>query len=581
MAFHSLKSSRKAKETRSFVTAQSTPSGESHSINANHAYDEGDLISATEETELVPLNGLYERLSSLALEVRKSSQYGRGIYSKLDAKAGSILISIKPNVSVLSASCLSSYCSSCCGPALDSGLKRCTRCRTVWYCNAICQNRDWPIHKLECDALQKWALNAPSHDVSVPSDAVRCLGRILWSEQKEGLGSNFTKEINLMQSRKLYFGNCRKLTSAGDLVDLISRFTTNTFTLTSHTLTPIGICVCPTIAFTNHSCDPNAVIVFPRASSDASVQEPLLNLVSIKDIKPNEEVRISYIDTTLPKELRKKDLKETYNFTSLKRMSIREFLCGALNLVAVNAQYPQKVANSIRLNGMAHSFCVCLLENAMTRCTQCKTAVTSVDSVLDALRVGQEAFDKVTLLQSKDPKKAKHITTNMLPILTSAGLTPSCHPLLALTRLHLELLIASLSSALTQDCLDETIRTAGMYSAGLTLLLPKGHPVRGIALGELGKLLAVDEPSPATDPSKDSTKFPPSGPPRLKLAYEYLVRAYDELIIGFGRQNGGGQVGSQIREAIVRLEKELGVWTHGIQNVLEDTRAVESRGPKE
>ena len=142
-----------------------------------------------------------------------------------------------------------------------------------------------------------------------------------------------------------------------------------------------------------------------------------------------------------------------------------------------------------------------------------------------------------------------------------------------MTRLHQELLIDSLStSSVTQELLDEAIRTAAKYSAGLQTLLPKGHPVRAVALGELGKLLAVDEPAPTSASDHAAAgKFPPSGPPRLKLAYESFVKAHEELQIGFGKKVGGGQLGADIREAIVRLEKELGIWTTGIRNVLEDT----------
>ena len=101
------------------------------------------------------------------------------------------------------------------------------------------------------------------------------------------------------------------LTSAGDLVDLISRvrlptvwreisahstqFTTNTFTLTAPSLTPIGICVSPAAAFCNHSCDPNAVIVFPRLPSSSASQEPLLHLVALQDVAQGKEVRFSKV----------------------------------------------------------------------------------------------------------------------------------------------------------------------------------------------------------------------------------------------------------------------------------------------
>lgn len=176
------------------------------------------------------------------------------------------------------------------------------------------------------------------------------------------------------------------------------------------------------------------------------------------------------------------------------------------------------------------------------------------------------------LISDPDMAKAKQLTTNMVPILTSAGLAPSCHPLLAMTRLHQELLVASLGSTFTQEALDETIRAAAKYSTGLGSILTYGHPVRAVALAELGKLLAVDEPSPPEENAASAAQFPPHGAARLKLAYQTLVQARSELTIGFGKANVGGQLGSEIREILVRLEKELGVWTEGIRNALEDAQ---------
>lgn len=145
-------------------------------------------------------------------------------------------------------------------------------------------------------------------------------------------------------------------------------------------------------------------------------------------------------------------------------------------------------------------------------------------------------------------------------------------------RLHLELLVGCFRDGMSQRVLDDAIRSAAKYSAGLSNILPHGHPVRGVGIAELGKLLAVDEPSP-TNSSQSPTAasaFPPSGPARLKLAHETLVRALEELRIGFGKSNGGGEVGKEVRETILGLEKELGIWTQGIRNVLADTRAARS-----
>jgi hypothetical protein len=83
-------------------------------------------------------------------------------------------------------------------------------------------------------------------------------------------------------------------------------------------------------------------------------------------------------------------------------------------------------------------------------------------------------------------------------------------------------------------------------------------------------MLAVDEPQPQTEEAQ-TPMYPPSGAPRLKLACETLVRARNELMVGFGILNEGGEVGRAVRENVVALEKELGVWRQGVRNVLEDT----------
>ena len=91
------------------------------------------------------------------------------------------------------------------------------------------------------------------------------------------------------------------------------------------------------------------------------------------------------------------------------------------------------------------------------------------------------------------------------------------------------------------------------------MILTEGNPIRGVALAEFGKLLAVDEmeAKPANAPTDGLPRpdaFPPTGPPRLKLAYETLLRAREELLIGFGRANEGGKVGRSVRDALAALE---------------------------
>jgi SET and MYND domain-containing protein len=173
-----------------------------------------------------------------------------------------------------------------------------------------------------------------------------------------------------------------------------------------------------------------------------------------------------------------------------------------------------------------------------------------------------------------DPAKAHQLTSKLIPILASAGLAPSAHPLLALTRLYTALLITKLANTPTQTALDEAVIAATKVSAGLGEVLRHGHPVRGIARAELGKLLAVDEPEPRAPgtAAEEALRYPPSGVKRLRLALETLVHARAELSVGFGAANEGGLVGRGVREDIVKLERELGAWKKGVGEALKDAR---------
>ncbi|KAG6879081.1 hypothetical protein C0992_005289 [Termitomyces sp. T32_za158] len=162
------------------------------------------------------------------------------------------------------------------------------------------------------------------------------------------------------------------------------------------------------------------------------------------------------------------------------------------------------------------------------------------------------------------------------PMLTPIGASVS--PIVALINHSCEpnavsLLIDALPSPPTQGSLDDAIRATQRSSTGTTAILPYGHPIRGITFAELGKLLAVDEPSPNQPSSRAEAAliYPPSGPPRLKLALETMLRARSELLVGFGAQSEGGEVGKDARETVVALEKEMAVWKQGVKNVLEDT----------
>ncbi|KAJ7817361.1 SET domain-containing protein [Mycena olivaceomarginata] len=508
---------------------------------------------------------------SLAILVGLSLLKGKPpIYGCL---VGQVILAVKPHAAALSNERLDLHCSQCFGEGNHASLKRCTKCQAVYYCDSTCQNADWPLHKT---------------NTSIPSEAIRCLGRIMWKRQKQGPLSAWTREIDLLQSHTkdiepaayelhahLAISLVRYLGLSLPIHPVFSSLQ-NTFTITDPSLTPLGVSVSPPVALINHSCDPNAVVVFPR--SRPNTQEPLMQVIALRDIVAGEEILTAYIDTTLPKALRQASLRETYLFSCA---------CALCTFAA-----PVDPRESVWCPKACGGMCPTPTEeNSLSQCTKCRAVLQKTDEVLDAVRIGQQALDKATLLQFSDPAKSKQLSSKLVPILASAGATPSSHPLLALTRLHTALLIADLhhpqsqsqSDAPTtptptpteaQAALDEAVVAATKAVAGLEGILRYGHPVRGIARAELGKLLAVDEPAPRAPgtAAEEAMRYPPSGVKRLRLALETLVSARGELGVGFGAPNEGGVVGRTVRDDIVRLERELAVWKKGLGEALRDAK---------
>ncbi|KAJ7041558.1 hypothetical protein C8F04DRAFT_1031308 [Mycena alexandri] len=690
MSFTKLKAARQAKHSYSYVTPTSQHSESSASANSSSALPSEALTPEPEPQLVEPAKiivhedggaKLYTSLPSY-LEIRTSPTSGRGLWTTRGCSAviliyfcaGQVLLAAKPHAAALSNDRLGQHCSQCFGV----GAKRCTKCQIVFYCDSACQTLDWPLHKHECAALERIAA---SGETALPSDAIRCLGRILWGRRRAGVASVWTREIDGLQShtttatsqsqsqlhthlalalvRYLGLSSPAEIAAFGiesgrELAALVSKFTTNTFTLTDPALAPLGAGVAPSIALINHACEPNAVVVVPRASSafastfvkgegdknaDARAKmEPLMQVVALRDIGAGEEILTAYIDTTLPREQRRAALRETYHF------ECECALCGPSS--SGTATSPgTKITDGGEVDPRSSVWCpkqcggTCPAPTddiPLSRCVKCRAPLHKTDEVLDAVRVGCEALEKAGTLQFTDPDYALRLTTNLLPILSSAGLTPGAHPLLGLARLHSALLIAGLASqpgssqsatpagpstpapppptaADAQASLDAAIRAAAQVVAGLDMVLRYGHPVRGIARAELGRLLAVDEPAPnvpaagagapasvlssssaavsSSSPLASSSsiltpsnpavlrteppRFPPSGAPRLRLALDTLVRARAELLIGFGVANEGGAVGREVREDIVRIERELGVWRKALGEGIKDAKDLE------
>jgi hypothetical protein len=147
MSFADIRAQRNLRTRKSYVTAPISGSPEVSSHN---------FAPVVECPVVLPPDGLYQSLPS-SLEIRSSTTSGRGVWVKsahnpgenfshnniwditliLAMLQGSVLISLTPDIIVLSNQYLDSHCSACAGTAPVTGLKRCTKCRTVWYCDNV------------------------------------------------------------------------------------------------------------------------------------------------------------------------------------------------------------------------------------------------------------------------------------------------------------------------------------------------------------------------------------------------------------------------------------------------------------
>ncbi|KAG5857365.1 hypothetical protein ANANG_G00018700 [Anguilla anguilla] len=81
--------------------------------------------------------------------------------------------------------------------------------------------------------------------------------------------------------------------------------TCNCFSISDGELQEVGVGLYPSVSLLNHACRPNCVMVF---------EGRILRLRAVRDIRPLEELTISYTDVMTPSQDRRKGLREQYCF---------------------------------------------------------------------------------------------------------------------------------------------------------------------------------------------------------------------------------------------------------------------------
>ncbi|POY74692.1 hypothetical protein BMF94_2167 [Rhodotorula taiwanensis] len=512
-----LKSKRRAKET----SAQRTAADPSTETASPTTVD--DVVPLAEspspDTPSLPLWEPADLPGTISIE--QLAGRGRGLFARTPIKGGTTLLATKPLVSVLDSRNLPHRCSHCFRSVDELEVKvvqakpkllQCSLCHTLQYCSPSCQKVDWAVHKKECVAIRSAIKQSKAHGaVRLPDAPLRALGRLLWTAQAnaevwrqvetlESHRAQLTAEeqekfFQLSVSLSAYVGQETLVPScpnAASVIDLCSRFVSNSFALTCPTdLSNIGVSISPLTAMINHSCAPNAVVVYPSFPDSTSSDRRYMAVVALRDLVAGEEILTSYVDLSSTKAARQKELEERYKFRCAcegcvgrpgDEIDPREALAcpatgrtGCRGLIQIPG--PEAVPHDVR-------------------CPECGSAAPYRD-VHPAIDAAKKAYVDADKTQYSDPRLSllhlgnliSGLTTSLAP---SPPIAPSASPLYPALQLLLTL-------QLHAHQFDEALPTATLALEGARRLFPAGHPVLALLMTTHARLVTTP---PASDPAR-------------------------------------------------------------------------------
>jgi hypothetical protein len=114
------------------------------------------------------------------------------------------------------------------------------------------------------------------------------------------------ENIELMSMGASQFSLSQNMFDRDFVAAMYARVLSNSLTLITPTLDPLGIMLDGQLCHINHSCDPNAYLI---------MDGPSVSIRTLRPMKKSEEIYISYIDTTNPYHKRQEELQSRWFFT--------------------------------------------------------------------------------------------------------------------------------------------------------------------------------------------------------------------------------------------------------------------------
>ncbi|GAV76218.1 SET domain-containing protein/zf-MYND domain-containing protein [Cephalotus follicularis] len=268
------------------------------------------------------MEDLPSALRDFGLTVSILPEKGRCLVSTRDFYPGEVIISQEPYVCVPNNSLVNSRCDGC---FVSRNLKKCSACQVAWYCGSSCQKLDWKLHRLECQLLCR--LDEERRKFVTPSIRLMVKLYIRRKLQNEKvIPTTATDNHSLVEALVAHMSDIDEKqlvlyaqmanlvnlilqwpeTSIKEIAENFSKLACNAHTICDSELRPLGTGLYPVVSIINHSCLPNAVLVF---------EGRLAVVRAVHHILKGAEVSISYIETAGSTVTRQKALREQYHFT--------------------------------------------------------------------------------------------------------------------------------------------------------------------------------------------------------------------------------------------------------------------------
>lgn len=298
---------------------------------------------------------LDQYLANYQLTLVQAEGRGRNVVATGFIKRGSIVTTSQPLGTVPLASSRREYCNYCfrrLGAARGPPLQRCSRCKSAYFCDMGCFKNAWlSYHQFVCrpaendnddeeedddnaerrdlEMLERVALNVSRYHkrkekllerelsqensnngtttvdkdetVEVTMEAFFSL-MDHYDEQPKTLRNQFTRMAE--QAKRAPYLVETSIT-VQELVRYLGRFRCNNFGIYDEQMFTIGEGTYPVASLFNHSCRPNAAVIFDGA---------LLTIKAIDDIQLGQEITIAYVDIAHSRTQRKRMLRDKYFF---------------------------------------------------------------------------------------------------------------------------------------------------------------------------------------------------------------------------------------------------------------------------